>query len=424
MLTSRRFVTVFLFSALLLLTQAHAQTYSLLYAFSGLSDGGGPEGQLIEDASGNLFGTTNWGGDGHCRNPGCGVVFELDPSGVLTVLHTFTGKDGANPLGNMAYDGSDTLYGTTADGGDLMDCVNITKPVGCGVIFKLNKVTGQFTVLYRFAGGADGAGPNGLIRDAKGNLYGATSGGGMAGCGNYGTCGTIFKLDTTGKHTVLYTFTGGTDGGFPIAVVVDNAGNLYGTTNVGGDLNCNPNSGYGTGCGTLFELTAAGDFKVLHAFAGGKDGEEIASYATLLLDPAGNLYGTTPYGGNQDCSGVPGCGLIFKMNSAGKGTSLYSFSNQNIVNGENPYYGLTYDRSGNLYSTTTYGGNPLACSGGCGTVDRLDRTGALTVLYTFEDHGDGYYPTFLTSDSAGNLYGATVGGGGYDATGTIFKITP
>ena len=423
MSTLRFSLAVLLTSIALLFSNAHAQTYSLLHAFSGTGDGGGPMGQPILDAEGNIYGATNWGGISSCPDPGCGLIFKLDPSGVMTVLHYFTGRDGARPFGNMASDGSGNLYGVTAAGGALTDCLNGTKPEGCGVIYKLNGGTGKLTVLYRFTGGPDGAGPDSLIRDATGNLYGTTATGGMAGCGDYFSCGTIFKLDTTGKYTVLYTFTGGTDGGFPFALVTDNAGNLYGTTNVGGLLTCNHDSGYGAGCGTIFELTAAGNFKVLHAF-GGKDGEEIQSNATLLLDNAGNLYSTTPFGGTPGCSGEPGCGLIYRLSSSGKETVLTTFGTGNFdAYGQNPYYGLTYDGSHNLYTTTTLGGDPFACSGGCGTVDQMDPAGFLTVLYTFEDNGDGKYPTYLTSDSAGNLYGDTVGGGSYDASGTIFKIS-
>jgi uncharacterized repeat protein (TIGR03803 family) len=414
-----RWFLAFLLLPCALSSNVLAQTYSLIYAFSGGTDGAGPQGQMVIDASANLLGETNRGGDLASCSGGCGVIFRLTPTGILTVLHTFRGQDGWAPSRNMVLGPSNELYGTTGLGGGL----------GWGNVFKLNTVTGRFVVLHTFTGGADGGQPFGLIRDAAGNLYGTTFSGGILGCGDNGTCGTIYKLDTRGKQSVLYSFTGGSDGSLPISVIRDNAGNLYGMTLAGGDPQCSPGSVFGGGCGTVFELTSGGVLKVLHTFTGGSDGENSSavtgSNASLIRDSAGNLFGTSPSGGLQDCPAYPGCGVIFRLSARGKELVLHSFTGG--ADGATPSYTLNADGSGNLYGTTTLGGfiGGACFPAGCGTVFRLDRTGHLTTLYSFTDELDGYYPTDLIRDQSGNLWGETVGGGGnLGSAGTIFKITP
>lgn len=425
-----RLLLSLLFLAVAVIPAAHAQNYSLLHSFTGGSDGANPSGQLILDESGNLYGPASIGGDLSCDSVGCGVIFELT-SGTQTILHTFTGSDGQFPSGTLALDSSNNLYGTTGQGGLVkQSCIPLAKPQGCGVIFKLNAVTRKLTVLHRFAGGADGAEPNGLIRDSAGNLYGTTFLGGVAGCGNNETCGTIYKVNSAGAHTVLYSFTGGTEGGLPISVISDSAGNLYGMTQVGGDLSCQPNTAQGSGCGVVFEFTAAGTLKVLHAFTGGKDGQNVsavaASSAGLIRNSAGTLFGTSPLGGLQDCTGYPGCGVVFSLNpTTEKETVLHSFSQG--PNGALPAYSVTSDSAGNLFSTTTLGGytGGQCFPAGCGNVFELTLSGKLTTLYSFTGETDGFFPTNLTSDASGNLYGETTGGGGNGGdAGTIFEITP
>jgi uncharacterized repeat protein (TIGR03803 family) len=249
-------------------------TETVLYTFTGGADGANPYAGLLRDASGNLYGTTYYGGADNK-----GVVFKLDPTGKETVLYSFTGaSDGAHPYAGLIQDAAGNLYGTTYNGGSSNK----------GVVFKLG-TTGIETVLHSFTGPPDGANPSaGLIRDTAGNLYGATYYGGSS------DKGVVFKLDPTGRETVLYSFTGGSDGAHPYAgLIQDAAGNLYGTTYGGG-------SGYGV----VFKLGTTGTETVLHSFSGGAVGA--FPHAGLIQDAAGNLYGTT-YGGGS------GYGTVFKI---------------------------------------------------------------------------------------------------------------
>jgi uncharacterized repeat protein (TIGR03803 family) len=257
-------------------------TETVLYSFTGGKDGASPYAGVIRDSTGDLYGTTAFGG-----SSGAGVVFELDTTGTETVLYSFTGLgDGGTPIGGLDRDSAGNLYSTTVSGGASGD----------GVVFKLD-TTGAETVLHSFTG-ADGANPDaGVIRDAAGNLYGTTVSGGASGYG------TVFKLDTGGTETVLYSFKGGADGSGPEAGLIrDPAGNLYGTT-----------YGGGTCCGVIFKVDTAGTETVLYSFSGGADGAYPA--AGLIKDAAGNLYGTTYSGGitQGNCALSGGCGVVFML---------------------------------------------------------------------------------------------------------------
>lgn len=249
---------------------------TVLHSFTGGSDGGGPLAGLIMDAAGNLYGTTFGGGAF-----GNGTVFKLDPSGNETVLYSFTGgSDGSFPSAALIMDAIGNLYGTTAGGGSAGSACTLA----CGTVFKLD-TSGNETVLHSFTGGTDGSDPTaGLIMDAAGNLYGTTFTGGLGGI-----YGTVFKLDSSGNETVLHRFTGGSDGASPAgALVMDAAGNLYGTTS---DLNVQT-AGHN---GTVFKLDPSGNETVLYSFTGGSDGK-YPFYGSLVMDTAGNLYGTTSGG--------------------------------------------------------------------------------------------------------------------------------
>jgi uncharacterized repeat protein (TIGR03803 family) len=248
---------------------------TVLYSFTGGADGGNPQASLVRDAAGNLYGTTvSGGGPGCFPEDGCGTVFRLESSGNETVLHSFTGgADGGNPYAALVRDSAGNLYGTTGNGGAY----------GWGVVFEL-KANGREKVLYSFTGGADGGSPTAsLVRDSVGTLYGTTYVGGRPGCGSEFGCGTVFKVESSGNEAVLYSFTGGADGGNPFAGLVrDSDGNLYGTT-----------FGGGYDSGVVFKLKANGKEKVLHRFAGVRG----KPYGGLVRDSAGNLYGTTYLGG-------------------------------------------------------------------------------------------------------------------------------
>jgi uncharacterized repeat protein (TIGR03803 family) len=380
---------------------AQAQTYTVLYSLTGGADGGLPTAAVVRDAAGNLYGTTEKGGDMSCPF-GCGVVFKLDAIGDETVLYSFTGgPDGSFPRPGVVRDAAGNLYGSTYFGGAY----------GCGVVFKLD-ASGRETVLYAFTGGADGSTP-GQVWAAGAKLYGAAAGGGDVLCLAPSGCGTLFKVDKTRRETLLYTFEGGTDGASPIAVTGDAAGNLYGTTESGGVTSCNGGGGYG--CGTVFKLDASGTETILHAFAGGADGA-FPNSSGVIRDAAGNLYGTTYFGGASNS------GTVFKVDPASNEAVLYSFTGG--TDGGLPVSGVIRDGAGNLYGTTSSGGETSCNSGygfGCGTVFRLDTTGHERVLHSFTGT-DGVYPWgTVILDAKGNLYGTTPNGGAYNY-GVVFKI--
>jgi uncharacterized repeat protein (TIGR03803 family) len=245
---------------------------TVLHTFAGGSDGASPQAGLIADKAGNLYGTASQGGSNGCFGDGCGTLFKIAPDGTFTVLHTFEGaSDGSYPQGTLLADNKGNLYGTAAGGGAHGD----------GTVFRLSP-DGKLKVLYAFAGGSDGAGPPaGLIRDKAGNFYGTTRNGGGSGCDNYG-CGTVFRLAPDGHETVLYAFTGGSDGGEPYGgVIVDGAGSLCGTTITGGIDN---------DFGVVFKLSTKGKETVLHALDGANDGAW--PEAGVIIGGGGKLYGT------------------------------------------------------------------------------------------------------------------------------------
>jgi uncharacterized repeat protein (TIGR03803 family) len=399
-------------------------------------DGYFPFAGLIFDAAGNLYGTTEDGGEGFD-----GIVFELMPgtNGKWTekVLHTFgaNDKDGINPFAGLTFDTAGNLYGTTDEGGVY----------GYGVVFQLTPgANGKWTqkILHTFnSNGRDGIGPiGGLIFDGAGNLYGTTEGGGAY---RYGV---VFELTphANGKWTekVLHNFNAnGKDGTFPHAgLIFDGAGNLYGTTDVGG----------AHASGTVFELTPAANGKwtekILHSFNdNGADG--IYPDGGVIFDSAGKLYGTTYEGGTRTsaCSDFgSGCGTVFELTPGmnGKWTEkvLHRF-NPDGKGGILPSPTLLFDSVGNLYGTTEAGGlDGVGCGGngfrGCGTVFELMLGGngewTEKILHRFSLNGkDGIQPSAgLIFGDDGNLYGTTFRGGhdvsecGNSGCGAVFEVVP
>jgi uncharacterized repeat protein (TIGR03803 family) len=265
------------------------------------------------------------------------------------------------------------------------------------------------TTLYSFSG-ANGAEPQaGVVRDAAGNLYGTTYFGGGS-C----DCGTVFKLTAAGKLEVLHRFTYWPDGSLPTAPLIrDAAGNLYGTAALGGDFNvCAGN------CGTVFKVDAAGRFTVLYSFTGAPDGE-IPSYGGLIRDANGNLYGMTELGGDTSCTDGLGCGTVFKLDASNHETVLYRFTATG-AEGNTPVGGLVRDAAGNLFGSTSAGGDPTCL---CGTVFKLDTAGSLTVIHSFTGAPDGNNPATSLLQLGSNLYGTTEGGGsGSGLWGTVFEL--
>ncbi|HVI10593.1 MAG TPA: choice-of-anchor tandem repeat GloVer-containing protein [Candidatus Binatia bacterium] len=530
---------------------------TVVFQFSSTGAGGNtPQGPLVIDSAGNIFGTANMGGTG-CSSPGCGVAFELSPTagGIWkeTVIHQFGGgTDGKYPASLIA-DAAGNLYGTTFDGGSGQGA----SCYGCGTVFELSPGNGQWTetILYNFQGNNDGANPAfPLLFDRAGNLYSATYGGGDLGYCDYGGCGTVFQLTPRGNgvwsESVLWRFNGGaeaynqpssgilatadgqlygetingetygqngslfalnkasgewklsnisgftaSDGQTPFTgLVADSRGNLYGTTAGGGtaDLGAvyelSPGAGGGwleqmiysfdsggrrrccvanseasqlivdsagnlygetrgggnLGGGEAYELslgvTGTWTEKTLYEFPGGAAGN--SPTGGLVMDADGNLYGVTEFGGIDSIQGqgLSGHGVVFELTPTPTGWSekaIYKFAGH-PNDGTHPQGGLILDSAGNLYGTTSGGGDG-DCSDkngrvvGCGTVFRLtaqDGTWSETVIHSFlGGQQDGAYPSAaLTLDHAGNLYGATPQGSPGqpcgDPCGTVFELSP
>jgi len=317
----------------------------VLHNFTGGYDGYGPYGGLVLDASGNIYGTATYGGGGGCSG-GCGIVFKFTPNShgkwKENVLQVFNGLDGAKPSGTLILDSSGNLYGTTQAGGHF----------GGGAVFELTQISGhrywKETLLHSFTIN-DGNDPfAGLTFDTQGNLYGTTT-------------GTVFKLtplkNGKWKEAVLYNF-GGLNGPVYGGVVFDSAGNLYGTTYNGG-----------RGFGEVYELTPSkGNWKetAIYNFCEGSCSGGAFPYAGLIIDEAGNLYGTTAGGNNVS-------GAVFELTPSKhvwKETELHSFTGG--TDGSSPIAGVVSDAAGNLYGTTLVGGNTLCQNNeGCGIVFRV-----------------------------------------------------
>ncbi len=400
---------------------AHAQTFSVLYTFcsqANCTDGATPNASPVVDSEGNVYGTTLVGGgatDG-------GIAFEIT-GGTEKLLHNFnTFEAGLFPEGGLIRDTNGNFYGTTSGGGN--DTVHsLCGNSGCGVVYELGP-SGTETVLFTFFDSDihhqqnyDGFRPYGsLLRDGSGNLFGTTLGFGAK------LTGSVFELSPNGNESVLHWF--GTykhDGRFPNGgLVMDSQGNLYGTTNVGGQYG-------GDESGTIFEINAAGVESVLHSFGGRKGVKNgTGPNGGLLLDAEGNLYGTTAWGGNTSNCAI-GCGTVYEFSPAGVETGLYTFAG--TPDGATPMGGLIRDGQGNFYGTTEFGGVY-----GSGTVFKLTPAGEETILYNFTGGADGANPQGgLAMDGQGNLYGTTLGGGnqnelcaprGATGCGVLFEVTP
>jgi uncharacterized repeat protein (TIGR03803 family) len=280
-----------------------------------------------------------------------------------------------------------------------------------GTVFKVTP-KGAETVLHSFQDGSDGALPSGnLLLDQSGNVYGTTQYGGDPNCDVFNPgCGTVFEIKADGTEKILYSFQYGTDGAMPYGgVIADSAGNLYGTTGYGGNYAGECNGYYG--CGTIFELTSNGQEKILYAFQGGSDG--IRPYAGLVADSAGNFYGATPLGCKYGC--------VFKLTANYTESVLHQF--QCGHDGCSPQHNLTLDSNGRLYGMTEGGGSDHCHHGGCGVVFKVAPNGKETIPHTFWGKKSGRNPVAsLLMGSNGLMYGTTISGGKCDTCGVVFSL--
>jgi uncharacterized repeat protein (TIGR03803 family) len=303
------------------------ETVLLNFTGNGQLSGISPTGSLVQDSSGNLYGTTFLGG-----SYAYGTVFALPLNGQGIDLHSFSGwltGDGGSPHAGLVRDGNGNMYGVTNQGGTNKAC-----GFSCGTLYQIQP-DGQETVLYNFGGyTGDVSGPYAALLLVGGTLYG-TGGGGTSGNG------AVFSFDlASGTESVIYSFLGGTDGSFPVGTLAqDAAGNLYGTTQSGGSSE---------NAGTLFKLNPLTSVEsVLYAFQlSATDGG--VPIGGVVLDASGNLYGTTQRAGSNNC------GTVYKLSSAGQLTTIYAFNC--ATDGSDPTASLVMDTQGNLFGTTTTGG--------------------------------------------------------------------
>lgn len=358
------------------------RSFQVLHRFSGGSDGATPDAGL-NNVKGTLYGTASHGGVLNCPG-GCGAVYSISTTGLEKPLYDFNGgSDGALPESTLL-DVNGTLYGTTVAGGGSPCTLG-----GCGTVYSVS-TSGKEKVLYRFTGGSDGAYPDAGLIEVKGTLYGTTSSGGSSGLG------TVFSISASGSQKVLYSFAGGADGATPRAELIDVKGTLYGTTVNGGASGC-----YG-GCGTVYSMSTTGVEKVLYRFTDASGAYPEAG----LIEAKGTLYGTTFSGGGSGCSGYY-CGTVYSITTAGAEKVIYRFIRGS--DGWQPAAGLISVK-GTLYGTTVYGG-VSGCHGTCGTVYSISASGVEKVLHRFDGGSGGAAPEAGLIDVKGVLYGTTSAGG-------------
>ncbi len=355
-----------------------------LHQFNGIMDGAFPCASLMQGNDGYLYGATVGGGGYYC-----GTIFKtLLTGGGISIVYAFTNSPGgAEPYGGLVQGSDGNFYGTTLEGGND----------GYGTIFRLRPNSNSATFLYSFEGGNDGAFPYaGMVQGSDGNFYGTSF---EAGENSYGS---VFKMTTNGAVTGLYGFSGGSDGGYPYAGVIEGTnGNFYGTTYYGGN-----------GYGTVFSLATNGALTTLASF---DYSDGAYPYGGVVQGTDGNFYGTTYYGGAN------GQGAVFRVTPKGALTNLFSFGS---TNGSNPAASLVQGTDGNFYGTTSTGG-----IGGQGTAFRITTNGQLTTLLWFDGLNGADPEAAMIQGSDGNFYGTTAQGGtGFNPSagggnGVIFRLT-
>jgi uncharacterized repeat protein (TIGR03803 family) len=381
-----------------------AVVLTTLHLFTGTNDGANPQAGLAQGSDGYFYGTTTKGGGTNgVGYGGYGTVFKISTTGALTSFYSFTGgNDSAHPQTGLVQGSDGSFYGTTSAGGTNGD----------GTVFKIG-TTGALTALHSFTGGEDGGNPeSGLVQGSDGYFYGTAFSGGNSNL-NYGYgWGTVFKISADGLMTTLYSFTNGSDGGYPTASLVQGSdGSFYGTTWAGGT----------NGDGTVFKISTTGTLTTLHSF-GGTDGE--FPDAGLVQGSDGYFFGTTcgaSDGGIVDPF-FPEPGTVFKISANGALTSLYSFTGGSA--GANPQAGLVQGSDCSFYGTTFSGG-----LGGAGTVFRLTivpEFQAVTLVnnmlnLTWSTEAGGSYKLQYNSDLSSSNW--TNLGSPFHATGTTLSTT-
>jgi len=406
---------------------APAQTFETVADFNG-TNGISPSGALVLGMDGNLYGTTLTGGttlnsDSNCTESGCGTVFKMTTTGVLTTLYNFCAladcADGAGPGGSLVQDSDGNFYGTTYNGG---------AHDSNGTVFQIT-TAGVLTTLYSFcalSNCTDGSLPEaGLVQGSNGDFYGTTRAGGAYGGG------TFFQITPGGTLTTLYSFcslSNCTDGMWPEGGLVKASnGNFYGTTHYGGAHSSD---------GTVFEITTAGVLTTLYSFCSLSNcADGMWPEAGLIQGSNGDFYGTTYYGGAYGSNGT-----VFQITSGGVLTTLYSFcALSGCADGSLPQAGLVQGTDGNFFGTTTQGGTPKhpsasadGCFAGCGTFFQITSSGTLTTLWSFcfnKGCSDGSFPAASPIQlSDGTFYDTTVYGSdcAYNTTGgcgTVFSLS-
>lgn len=427
-------VAAILFAMAIVPSVASAQTEKVIHQFA-LTDGADPNGALLIDSAGNIYGATATGGTSTACESGCGVVFEISPisggGSHYRVIHEFaSGDDGATPRTSLSMDASGRIYGTTMYGGGSTseDC-----PTGCGTVFVLTPSSNgvwKESILHHFEAITDGRVPiDGVSIDAAGNLYGVTE----FSLNSTGYIGQVYEISPNGtKWTfkTLHNFLPATDGYYPLgSVVLDSEGNLYGTTQFGAEsAGC-----YNQGCGIIYELSPGSNGtwteSILYEFPSldGPDGS-IPS-GRITRDAEGNIYGTTEYGG-ENASACPqsGCGTAFKLsNVAGTWqlTTLHSFGQG--ADGREPIGPVTLDSAGNVYGTTQYGGSSGRGTSWGNVFELSPNAGNYTYksLHVFNNVAGGQIPwAGVTLDAQGDLWGTTFYGGSSngDGYGVVFEL--
>jgi uncharacterized repeat protein (TIGR03803 family) len=381
-----------------------AQTVTTLYSFpliSGITPTS-PQGPLLRDTKGNLYGTTMFGGH---SSGCCGQVFRLSPTGTLTVLHNFIRTEGTNPQGGVIADSSGNLYGAAPSGGDL-NCAGNSS--GCGTVYKID-ASRKFSILHTFEG-TDGDSPLGrLVLDKSGNLYGTTSIGGSA---NYGT---VYEISASGTESVLLNFDN-TNGAYPYgSLLAGPNGELLGTSAYGGTFDQ----------GTVFRLTPSNGSwtqTIFYTF-GTVSNDGISPDWWLVKGADGSYYGATADGGSYFTGDICtfGCGTFYRLTPGVNGwteTILHSFTGES--DGAIPQ-GIARDQAGNIYGVVAYDGDPTC---GCGTLFKYDTSGKFSIVHTFTG-ADGGSPVgpMIYNASTGVFYGTTTGGGSQGG-GTVFEFQP